>query len=60
MIKIKILDLETTYRHCFRQFRNNFDVEDKKRSAVIKKFEDDELLDEDYCHTLAKHADSFP
>ena len=35
---------ETTYRDCFRRFKNNdFDVEDKERSGTPKKFEDKEL-----------------
>ena len=44
---------ETTCRHWFRRFKNNdFELEEKERFGLPKKFEDkelEELLDQDPC-----------
>ncbi|KAG5318165.1 MOS1T transposase, partial [Pseudoatta argentina] len=49
---------DTTCRDWFRRFKNNdFELEDKERSGVPKKFEDKELeklLDEDPSQTLSE------
>ena len=55
--------LETTGREWFRRFKNNdFDVEDKERSGIPKKFEDEKfeaLLPEDSCQAQDELAESL-
>jgi len=54
---------KTTCTDWFRQFKNNdFDVGDKERSGILKKFENEELetlLREDSCQTLAELVESL-
>ena len=54
---------ETTCRHWFRRFKNNdFELEEKERFGLPKKFEDkelEELLDQDPCQTLAELGKSL-
>jgi len=53
---------ETTCRDCFRRVKNNdFDVNDKERSGLPKKFEDGELeaLLQDLCQTIKELSETL-